>query len=105
MAGPGVAISLRAKYKTFTPDQFMAVFQQGGCTGTPVATRISGNPMAAQVPAAACSKDGLPVLFNDAEGLIKFHAMSRRDTGDAFDGEIKGVLWSLDCQPSAAGSV
>lgn len=105
IAGPGVAISLKAKYKTFTPDQFIAVFQQGGYTGTQVTTRISENPLAAQVPVVAYSKDGLLVLFNDAEDVIKFHVMNRRNIGDVFNDEIKGVLRSLNYQPSAVDSM
>lgn len=105
VAGPGVTITLRAKYRTFTPDQFMAVFQQGGYTSTQASANITENPLAAPVQTVAYSKDGLLVFFNDTENLIKFHVLSRKNVGDVFNGEIKGVLMSLNYNPSAVDSM
>ena len=103
--GPGVTITIKTKYKTFTPDQFITVFQQGGYTSTQVAANISENPVAAPVHTVAYSKVGLLVFFNDNENLIKFHVINRKNVGDAFNCEIMHVLKSLNYYPSAVDSM
>lgn len=105
VAGPGVVLTIRAKYRTFTPDQFTAAFLQEGYTGTQVTANISDNPMAAPVPTVMYSKDGLLIFFNDNENTIKFHIINRRDVADVFDSAIKNVLRSLDYHPPAVDTM
>ena len=101
VAGPGVVITIKAKYKTFTPDQFMAVFHQEGYTSTQVSANISENALTPPVPTVMYSKGNLLILFNDAENLIKFHVINQRNVSDLFNNEIKSVLASLNYYPSA----
>ena len=105
MASPGVVLTLRTKYRTFTPDQFTAVFYEKGYTNTQVVANVSDNPVAPPVPTVMFSKGDLLILFNDSENLIKFHAVNKTDVNELFEGEIKQVLISLNYRPPAVATM
>lgn len=105
VASPGVVLTLKTKCRTFTPDQFTAVFYKRGYTSTQVVANISDNPAASPVPTIMFSKDSLLVFFNDNENLIKFYAVSKTDISELFEDEIKQVLVSLNCRPPAVATM
>ena len=105
VAGPGVVLSIRAKYRTFTPDQFTALLHQEGYTGTQVTANVSEHPLAPPVPTVMYSKESLLIFFNDNDNTIKFQVINRRDVRDVFNGAIKTVLTSLNYYPSAVDTM
>ena len=105
MASPVVVLTLRAKYRTFTPDQFTAVFYEKGYTNTPAVANVSDNPVAPPVPTVMSSKGDLLILSNDSENLIKLHAVNKTDVNELFEGEIEQALISPDCRPPAADAM
>ena len=105
MASPGVVLTLKTKYRTFTPGQFAAVFYEKGYTNTQVTASISDNPNAPPVPTIMFSKGNLLIFFNDNENLIKFHVVNSMDVGELFEDEIKQVLASLSYRPPAVATM
>lgn len=105
VASPGAVLTLKTKYRAFTPDQFTAVFYKKWCTNTQVAANISDSPAAPPVPTVMFSKDNLLVFFNDNENLIKFHVVNKTDISELFEDEIKQVLVSLNCRPPAVATM
>ena len=99
MSGQGVQIALRAKYRTFTPDQLATVLRREGYTSTKATANTSDSPLASPVPTVMHSKGDLIILFGDDENLIKFHIINRRSVSDIFEDEIKKVLTSLNYNP------
>lgn len=99
VSGQGVQIALRAKYRTFTPDQLATVLRREGYTSTKATANTSDSPLASPVPTVMHSKGDLIILFGDDENLIKFHIINRRSVSDIFEDEIKKVLTSLNYNP------
>ena len=99
VSGQGVQISLRAKYRTFTPDQLATVLHREGYTSTKATANTSDNPLASPVSTVMHSKGDLIILFGDDENMIKFHIINRRNVSDIFEDEIKKVLTSLNYNP------
>ena len=94
--GTQVNLLFRARFLTFTPDQFNNAFKEQGYFMSQGQANPSLNPAAKPIPALIFSKGNLAVTYNQNQNTIIFQILNTLDLDNLYDHDITPLLAKLN---------
>lgn len=104
MSGPGISLRFQSNYQTFSPAQFVAVFNGKGFVGAQVTAHVSVNPRSPPVETTMYSKGDLIAFLNSNENLVEFHILNTIEA-KSYMGQVMEILDSLNFDPMSIANM